>query len=277
MMMHKFLLIMITAVGHMAPALSQEAIISSESKELKKKWNLTATVEHYEPLDRQNDYQSQFYGDFIYKLSGEHTLRGIQGWDKLYTVAQDEDEIQIQDTLLYHNWTLHKFGAGQPILSLRSGATLSLSEESKRHQIRTKTSFRLSISQKFFNDKFILSFRPFYNYQFNKFKQSPSGAPLDWYSYGYSVRADIKAFERWTLVTVIGHGLSKKQFTGTGGASPSDGIISIDSFINLNATEALAFRLGITQSGPQLQAGRLEVDPFDDKQTSVYSGIDYTF
>jgi hypothetical protein len=256
---------------------TQATEVVSQQEASQKSWTLTSSFEHYIGLSDQVDPSSVFMLDGIWRPTENGTLRVIQSFQKLYEVIPGQDEVQAQDTYVYYYYNFYK-NKDLGVFAIRPGATIPVSAASRRLGVASKSSLRLSWTRRFWQDQLILSYRPLFSYQFNRYKQTPSGTPMKQWGLSHSLLAQLKAYSNLSIVGALAQGISRtEEGVNQAAATSSDGVFSIDLYAQLEFSSEWALRTGWTQAGSQIKAGAVDVEPFQEEETQYYMALDYTF
>lgn len=252
-----------------------------------KKWHILLDMNH-QPAVRSDQFSfTDFTMFFDYQLNPSHSFRVLQAPTKVYDLGGTRglNEWQASDTILTHFWNLPVQIADTGIrMRLQNVANLPTSIDSQNNDKMVTVGQTLQVN-KMFMGRFLVSVRPFYRYNWYKYKTTAGGNTLPLLQYGitmvnsYSV-TDNLALNAVFAISEINESASQYDTnTNWGGlmVKHPGGRYSIDLSANYSWTDKFATYIGYSQGDNYLIDGRYEMFSYDPLVTRYSFGMTLYF
>jgi hypothetical protein len=247
---------------------------------VKPKFSTSVSLDHQMGMKDTVDDSSLISGDLIYRLNKKNMFRMVQSFNKLYEIEAGGEEFGPNDTGLFHYYTITSDWKKLKV-SWRTSATLPLSTRTKDKEIRSVLGGRLSISRKFFNKNLTLGYAPYIKYFWNEFKQVQGGFDSPLYGYGHRLSASYLFSDNlsWSGLAGMEQTFSEKgRYRKRDTHMANDGGYYLDTYAEYTVIpKIMGLRVGYNHTNTQVQAGRIEMNLFDEEVSQYYIGMDYTF
>lgn len=248
---------------------------SSEKKSVWSKFSSDFSVEHYTSADRDADDSSYLFLGLGLKINKNHSLRLDGAFTKLYIVDPNQDELQVDDAALSYRYKVSQKPLGLS-LSAKTSFLIPLSERSIRNDLLTRVTERFYITKKFFKDRLILSYRPSGSYYFNEYKVTRGGTPLTKWKLGHSALLSYRPIPSAGITFIAGSTITQKEkILYQADSGQTNGGYSFNLYTDFQIfKDRLYGRLGMSQSGSQLNGGFRDISLYDDEGTNYYAALD---
>ncbi len=252
-----------------------------------KKWHMLFDVNH-QPTARDDQFSSTDVTLFFdYALNPKNSLRIMQAPTKTYDLGgtRGENEWIPSDTILSHFWNMPgQIESTGTRFRLVSVVNLPTSIESQDNDKILTFGNTLQINT-MVGGVFLASLRPFYRYNWNKYKTSgfgeTGGRPLPVLTYGitmvnsYSIndKISLNGSFSWAVIQESPSQYdTSTNMNGMFGENPN-GTYSISLSANYSWTDKVATYVGYFQGTNYLQDGRFEVYAYDPRASRYSAGL----
>lgn len=249
-----------------------------------KKWHILFDVNH-QPAARDDQFTfTDFTFFFDYQINKQHSVRVLQAPTKKYDVGLGENETVASDTILNHFWNTG-YSIGPTRFRWVTALNLPTSIESQDNNKILTTGGTLQANTMLFANRFLVSVRPFFRYNWYEFKTSESGTPLPAFTYGvtmvnsYSFNEKLSLNATFSYSVVSEYASQYDTSTNLGGLvdeNPS-GRYSFDLSANYSWTDKFGTYLGYSQGDAYIRDGRYEIYAYDPQLSRYSFGMTFYF
>jgi hypothetical protein len=262
------------------------------NQELAKKWHILFDMNH-QPAARDDQFAATDLTLFFdYSLNPTNTFRILQAPTKVYDLggSRGENEWIASDTIFSHFWNLPwSVSETGTRFRLVSALNLPTSLESQDNQKILTFGHTLQMNT-MVAGKLLVSLRPFYRYNWNRFRTSGpgdvmGGRPLPQFTYGLSMvnsynvsdSLSLNASASWVVIYESASEFDNSTSAGGWLGQNPAGTYSISLSANYSWTEKFGTYVGYFQGAQYIQDGRFEVYAYDPRFTRYSAGFTFYF
>ena len=271
---------------------SSKAKLTDEKKEEEDSgpWSGSIGAEHYGGFYEDVDPTSMLILSAAYKFKYGMTMSVGQAVTKLYRVIPGESEWQANDTSLGLSGVITKDWFAGIGVSGSLGATVPVSEASRRVDQLTRLSAAGKFSRSFIDKKIGLSLSPNVRYHVNRYTTTPTyegsggGRPLTRYSVGAAAGLALNFHEKLSLISsasVQQVFYEKVQFENStrtlGVTNPPTHFYSWAASLNFQPLKNWSLSLGYSHGQKLENPWGVEVLVFDDRVSQWSLGTSLSF
>ena len=269
---------------------SKAKVEKGDSSESKTGWSGSLSGAHYGGFYEDVDPTSMLAASAAFKFSFGMSMNVGQSVTKLYRVLPGESEWKASDTSLGLSGQFTKDWFAGVGVSGSVGATLPVSEVSKRVNNLTKLSGSVKFSRSFLDKKISLSLSPKARYHVNRYTTTPTyegsggGRPLTRYSIGGALGLGFNFHEKLSLsssASVQQVFYEKVQYENTtstlGVTNPPTHFYSWGASLNFSPFENWSLSAGYNHGQKLENPWGVEVLVFDDRVSQWTLGTSVSF
>lgn len=244
----------------------------------KKDWSASVSTTQYMNFTDQNEPTTSFDLKASTSLGKNSKISISQTLRKLYVVDPDEEELIVEDTKIGHTYKFEEKLMTMKV-SLKTTATLPVSEKSERNDHYSTLKGKLGLSKKVMDMSLTISYKPFYSYYAKKYKQTISGSPLNKYKFGHELSlAYAPKNSKWSFSgSVAASQTEKEQSKFQVKESTSDFSYSFSISTAYSINKNISIYAGYVHNNDQLTDGRVETTLFDEEISSSFVGLSASF
>lgn len=278
-----FLAVLVASNVHAANVATSDVTNQAQLK----KWHMLFDVNHQAAVRDDQFASTDLTLFFDYALNPKNSFRILQAPTKTYDLGgtRGENEWIPSDTIVSHFWnTPWQIESTGTRFRLVSVINLPTSIESQDNDKILTFGNTLQMNS-MIKGAFLVSLRPFYRYNWNKYKTSgfgdTGGRPLPVLTYGVTMLNSYNITDKISLNGTFSWAViqeSPSQYdtstnmNGMFGENPG-GTYSVSLAANFSFTDKVAAYVGFYQGATYLQDGRFEVYAYDPRVSRFQAGL----